>query len=318
MEMQPYMDLSTLQILKQCLDKNFYGFVVTQESTEISVINNNNEVLLKKFAVEKSITGLSQKSIQQYVFATRKFLDTIGKNYLDITSDDINIYLYGEMKRNVSKTGVENTRKFIKAFFTWLYENELIQKDIFKNIKNIKKEDKPKQFLTEEEVVLMRDNCQTKRELALIDFLYSTGVRVSECANLKIEDVDFMDGCVKIYGQKTRKWRRIYLNAQALKHLNDYINEKNIKSEYVFAVQNGKKTTCQTIEKIVKTIADRSGIKKKCTVHLFRKTLATRMKRMGVGVEVIAEILGHSSSATTEKYYMSISDEQIKRACLTL
>ena len=131
--------------------------------------------------------------------------------------------LVKETKGN-SNTTINNNRKFIKPFFKWLYENEFIKKDIFMKIKPIKFEDKQKEFLTEHEIVNLRDTCGNDvRALALIDFLLSTGVRVSECSNLKKQDVDFNNGSVRVYATKTKQWRKVYKIETKRRRLSYYL-----------------------------------------------------------------------------------------------
>ena len=185
-------------------------------------------------------------------------------------------------------------------------------------IKPIKRQEKQKEFLTDNEIVHLRDACQNdKRSLALVDFLLSTGVRVSECSNVKLEDVNLNTGEVNIYATKTGTWRKVYLDSNALKHLNDYLSSRADTCEYVFVNTRKKNNTTtrmrnSTIEKIIQKRCGTAQIRKKCTVHLFRKTLATRLYKRGMDIAVIAKILGHNSVRTTEKYYLTICDQDIK------
>lgn len=313
-----------LNAVKRCLDRNFHNVVITRSiSTKDDTIHNDtNEEMIKKFIFHKKLEGLSAKTIDQYTTHTRKLFSVTDKHYSDVTSNDISYYLSTLMMRGNSNTTINNNRKFIKPFFKWLYENEYIKKDIFMKIKAIKYKDKQKEYLTEHEIVNLRDAASDDvRALALIDFLISTGVRVSECSNVKISDVDFATGSVKIYATKTNQYRKVYLDSNANKHLRDYLASRNDSCEYLFANarRNAKgeitNMSANTIQQIIKGYCSKADIQKEsCTVHLFRKTLATRLKQRGVDLPIISKILGHNATSTTEKYYLSLLDEDIRYA----
>lgn len=320
MDMGNVIDSGELKVLKDCLHRNLYGVTLVKESTELTVADSiGNEELLTKFLFERKIEGLSNATLLQYKRETGRFFDIVNKHYSEIKPDDINYYLAILLGQHLSINSVDNARKFIKPFFKWLYENEYIMKDIFINIRPIKRVDKKKEFLTNEEITKVRDASRDDiRSLALIDFLISTGIRVSECSNLKISDVDFEKGEVNIYATKTNEWRKVYLDSNALKHLQDYLNMRTDSSPYLFAnsrcSHNGKisKMSKASIEKIIRRYCQKAEIKKHCTVHIFRKTLATRLYKRGMDITVIAKILGHKSVTTTEKYYLTILDSDIR------
>jgi len=304
--------------LKESLHRNLYGVKIEKQTTEIVVASQKtNEYMLKLFERDYRIAGKSEKTIMAYMRETLRFLQHTGKHFSGVTGDDINNYLAILLKTDISTTTVDNTRKYIKQFFNWLYENEYIEKNPFRRVRPIKRQEKKKEYLTEQEFVVIRDNCRNSKELALIEFLYSTGLRVSELTGLKVKDIDFMSGAVNIYAHKTNSWRKVYLEAGALKHLIDYINARKGQSEYVFC--NTRKSTDrygrmgnQSVENLIKSVCIRAGVDKHCTVHLFRKSLATRLYRKGADVAFIAYILGHKSTKTTEQYYLSLVDEDIR------
>lgn len=311
---------SELRVLKDCLHRSLYGVVLVEESTEITeIVKIENEELLKKFLFEKKIEGLSDATLSQYKRETERFLGQISKHYSEVKSDDVYFFLAILMGRKLSVNSVDNARKFIKPFFKWLYENEYINKDIFINIRPMKRIEKQKEYLTNEEIARVREVSQDDtRSLALIDFLLSTGIRVSECSNLKISDVDFMNGEASIYATKTNEWRKVYLDPNAIKHLQDYLNMRIDSSPYLFAnlrrSHSGEisRMSKNSIEKIISKHCRKANVNKHCTVHIFRKTLATRLYKRGMDITAIARILGHSSVTTTEKYYLTVCDSHTK------
>lgn len=310
-----------LRSLRDCLYRSMYGLTIVEETTELSTKNiEGNDAMIKKFVFSRKIEGLSNETLIQYKRETERFFEFIGKHYSEVKSDDINYYLSYLMSKHLSVNTIDNSRKFIKPFFKWLYENEYIRKDVFLHTRPIKRVEKQKEFLTNEEVTKVRDASQGDvRSLALIDFLLSTGVRVSECSNLKISDVDFLKGEVNIYATKTKEWRKVYLDSNALKHLQDYLNTRIDTSPYLFVnIRKSPRGILRnmsnvSIEDIVHRCCNKANIlNKHCTVHLFRKTLATRLYKRGMDITVIAKILGHKNVTTTEKYYLTICEQDIK------
>ena len=315
--MLPYLNPDQINLLSATLVKELYNYDLVEKTTDIVKYSNLdiNEIFLKKFAIEKRVQGMSEKTIYQYIRATKNFLDKINKEFKYVTKDDVTYYFALLMKENkITNTSLDNLRRCISSFFKWCTENDYIEKNPFRSIKRIKQEKKIKEILTDSDIVLLKDNCHTLREKALIDFLCATGVRVSELRQVKIKDIDFLTGEVKIYGEKTRTWRKAYLNANAIKHVQDYINDrKYFTSEYLFCSSRYpyNMTCVQTIEIEIQKIAKRANLQKHCTVHLFRRTLATQLYRKGMDMKYIAKLLGHSVDVL-EKCYLILDDDNVK------
>ena len=314
--MIPYLNPNQINLLSASLTKELYEYKLVKDCNEIvACYDSINETFLRKFEIEKHVQGMSNKTIYQYISATRKFLNTIQKDFQHVTKDDVTYYLALIIKSgSMNNTSLDNTRRFISPFFSWCCDNDYISKNPFNGIKRIKQDKKIKEILSDKDIVLLRDTCKdNKRDLALIDLLLSTGIRVSELTNLKVENVDFNTGEITIYGEKTRTWRKVYLSMDAIKHLSDYIIDREHNSEYLFN-SNKKpygKTCNQSIEKKLKSIAERANVSKHCTVHLFRRTLATRLYKKGLDMKYIASLMGHNVR-TLEECYLIISDEEIK------
>lgn len=311
------LDSKQLQKLEIVLNNNLYGKQISNECTELSTYNDDNDYILRVFAANKKLENLSDKSITQYVRTTRNMLLTLNKNYKDITSDDIKYYLALYQSRNkASINTLVNTKRFISAFYTWAEEEDYITKNPTKNIKNIKQIHKEKEYMSEDEIEHIRDACNTKREIALVNFLLSVGCRVSELESLNISDINFDDDSLTIYGSKTKTYRKAYLNASAKLHLRSYLMSRNDDSEALFVSSKGShnRLGVSSIQRELQSIAIRAGVKKHVTVHLFRKTFATRMSSAGVRIEVIKELLGHANISVTEKNYVTINKDDIKSA----
>lgn len=320
MEMTDVIGHEELIKLKRCMDRNFYGYTVISDTTEIVYKEDRtNESMLEEFRFKRGLEGTSAKTLEQYVRETKRFFEIVPKHYKEVTSDDVQYYLYKLMEMGtMSATSIDNARKFLKPFFKWLYENEKIPKDIFLKIKPIKRIEKQKEFLTDNEVVVIRDCCKNDiKALALIDTLLATGLRVSECSKLKISDIDFEKEEINVYSTKTNKWRKVYLDSNAKTHLLDYLKSRNDDSPYVFinSKRSGGKLTNMkncSIEKLIQKYCEKAKINRHCTVHLFRKTMATNLYRHGMDMTIIAKLLGHTSVKTTERHYLSIREVDIK------
>lgn len=239
-----------------------------------------------------------------------------NKSVREISKEDITFYLIKLQKRGLTENTLINERRYLRTFFKWLHDNDYIDKNPFSKIKNpIKQPFVKKTILTEQEIVLMRDSCSNIKELALFDFLLSTGVRVGELINLKITDVNWQNGTVYVFASKTNKARNTYLDAMALKHLIDYrrsLPQEKIKCDNLFLSRIYSPLSAEGAEYLLHKISVKANIDKKITVHVFRKTFATRMIRAGAKASSVQNILGHKNYATTEKYYLEITEDDAK------
>lgn len=316
------MDLTTEQCqrLKNCLDIVLHQYDISKSTTEVAcLMEDDNYKYLKRFEIDMRIQGLSEKSITNYVRETKKMLEFFGKNFRNITKDDISYYLAILIRKGLSNNTVDNTRKFIKAFYNWCTYNEIIERNPFLKIKCIKRSPIKKETLTEHEIESMRDACTTKRDIAMVDFLNSTGLRVSEFTSLKLNDLDLSTGKCTVFSEKTDTTRNVFLDAKALKHICDYRNElikRGINSEYIFTrernIKNNKPLDNNTVEKRLQKIASNANVNKHVTVHTFRKTFASKCSRKGMSPTTICSLLGHSDFTTTAKYYININNEDVK------
>lgn len=311
------LDSRQLQKLENALNSNLHGKQISNECTELSTYTDDNDYILKVFAANKKLENLSDKSIAQYVRTTRNMLLTINKNYKDVTTEDIKYYLamYQQTKK-VSMNTLANTKRFISAFYVWAEEEDYIPKNPTKKIKNIKQVQKEKEYLTEDEVERIRNACETKREIAMVNFLLSVGCRVSELESLNIQDIDFQAESLSIYASKTKEYRTGYLNASAKLHLRNYIMSRDDSNEALFVASKGKhnRLGVSSIQRELQAIARRADVTKHVTVHLFRKTFATRLSAAGVRIEIIQQLLGHADISVTERNYVTISEENVRAA----
>ena len=305
-------------VIKECLQSVLYKYDFSPIETSVATLSEqNNTYFLKLFMADMIAEGKSKKTIAQYIRSARTMLETVGKDFREVTKEDITIYILELGRRGLTNSSIDNERKFVKAFFNWAVFNDYLQSNPFLKIKGGKRNPIKKEILTDIEIEIIKDACVTNRERALIDFLISTGVRISECETVLMSNINLENGECRIFAHKTSEWRMVYLDARALKHLCDYraeLQTRGRSSEYVFlAKHKDERLQKYGIQSLLKEIISRTSITRKVTVHTFRKTLASKLTKKGMRPEYVAMILGHKNFATTQRYYASIDQSDIHR-----
>jgi len=254
-----------------------------------------------KLRTELKIRGFSPLTVRNYSFFVEKFLARIGKKPGKVDSDDVKLYL-SEMFDTKSKNTIMLAAASLKFFFT-----EILKKE-FGDVKMPKKDKKLPEVLTKEEVRNLIDSADNKKSRLLISFLYSTGLRVSELVNLKVDHIDFNENTGWVRAGKGSKDRLFALSSDLAGNLKEYLSGR----ENVYAFSKSKPLTTRNIQKIIKMTKDRAEIKKKVTPHTLRHSFATHLLENGTDIRVIQAMLGHSSLNTTQMY-THVSSEQIKK-----
>lgn len=311
----PFFAAAQLQIIEGVIVKRLYDVDLSNQCTDLSTYLDDNEYILEVFAANKKLENLSDKSIAQYVSATRMMLNTLNKNYRDITTNDIKYYLVMyQQRRKITVNTVVNLKRFLGAFFSWAQEEEYIDRNPVAAIRGIKTIDKPIEYLTPDEVEAMRDACQTAREKALVDLLLSTGLRVSELEGLTLDTVNLTAKEAVVYMPKTRKYKTVFISAKACRHLRDYIGSRTTGPVFLSERKPYGMMHKEAFQRELQAVASRAGLHKHVTVHLLRKTFATMMLQNGCALETISELLGHANTAMTQKHYACCYKEDIKAA----
>ncbi|MEM4259361.1 MAG: tyrosine-type recombinase/integrase [Candidatus Pacearchaeota archaeon] len=256
---------------------------------------------LEKLRTELKIRGFSQLTARNYSFFVEKFLKKTNKPADQLNEDDAKAYL-AELFDTKSKNTVMLAAAAIKFFF-----KEILCKE-FVNVKMPKKDSKLPEVLTKEEVKKMIDSSDNQKSRLIISLLYSTGLRVSELVNLKIDDINFSDKSGWVRRGKGAKDRLFVLPESLCKELQEYLNGK----EHKFVFSKEKPLTTRNIQKIIKGTRIRAGISKKVTPHTLRHSFATHLLEQGTDIRLIQAMLGHSSLSTTQ-VYTHVSSEQIKK-----
>ena len=297
-EMAEYLNIAQMKKLQEVLLKNLSENSVTK--SEVSNIE-----YLQMFLEAKKIEGCSERTLQYYQVTVERFLQNVSTPIRKTATEEIRSYLSDYQKiNNCSKVTVDNIRRNISSFFSWLEEEDYILKSPMRRIHKIKTKQQVKEIISDEAIEQLRDHCTCARDLAVIDLLYSTGIRVGELVNLDISDVDFEARECVVFG-KGDKERRVYFDAKAKLHLQKYLASRSDSNPALFVTLNAphNRLKISGIEIRLRELGRRVNLIK-IHPHKFRRTMATRAIDKGMPIEQVQKILGHSQIDTTMQYAM--------------
>lgn len=267
---------------------------------------------IKLFLAGKRLEGLSELTLKGYALDLRIFAEHIQKATAEITTADIRTYL-GEFNR-LKSSSLSSKLSVLKSFFSWLTSEDILLKDPTKRIKPPKKEKRMPKALTVEELEMIREACRTPRERAMIEVYYATGARLTEVQQLNRDDIDWQTMSVQVVG-KGNKERTVYLSFKAVYHLKKYLMRRIDNESALFITERKpyRRLSNRGIQREVKQIAERSGVKKNVHPHIFRHTFATLLLNNGADLVSVQGLLGHEDPATTQ-IYAQVTDEKKKSA----
>lgn len=297
----------------KAIERTLYRCLKNKEIREKKVVlpKDNNEAL-DFFIAAKKIEGCSIKSLNYYYTTLVKMLDKVNVIYFSITTEDIRTYLSDYQENSgVSKATIDNMRRIISSFFSWLENEDYIMKSPARRIRKVRVGKIVKEIYTEENIELMRQNCKNVRDLAIIDMLYSTGMRVGELVRLNISDIDFENKECVVLG-KGNKQRKVYFDAKTKIHLQQYLNSRKDTDPALFVSQlyPYNRLKISGVEIALRKIGEKLHISK-VHPHKFRRTLATKAIDKGMPIEQVQHLLGHTKIDTTLGYAM-VDDENVK------
>ena len=297
-QMSEYLSIAQMKKLQEVMLDAFSGKI--EKRKQIS-----NQEYLKMFLAAKTIEGCSKRTIQYYRVTIEKMLTVMNQPIRKITTEDMRSYLSQYQEWNgCSKVTVDNVRRNISSFFSWLEEENYILKSPMRRIHKIKTNQQVKEIITDEDIERLRDSCSCKRDLAMIDLLYSTGIRVGELVNLNISDVDFEARECVVFG-KGGKERKVYFDAKSKLHLQAYLSSRVDDNEALFVTLDAPhdRLKISGVEIRIRSLG-RSNNMTRIHPHKFRRTMATRAIDKGMPIEQVQKILGHSQIDTTMQYAM--------------
>ena len=272
----------------------------------------NNEEALNLFVDAKRIEGCSEKSLKYYRTTLILILKDIDKEYFLINTEDLRSFLskYKE-NNNVSKTTIDNIRRIISTFFSWLENEDYISKSPCRRIHKVRTGKVVKEVYSDETIELIKQSTTNKRDLAIIEFLISTGIRVGELVRLNINDIDFENKECVVLG-KGNKQRKVYFDAKTKIHLKQYLDSRNDNNNALFVstLKPYDRLEISGVEIMLRKIGKKIGIDK-VHPHKFRRTLATKAIDKGMPIEQVQHLLGHSKIDTTLEYAM-VDDNNVK------
>lgn len=295
-EMADYLSIAQMKKLQEVLIKN-----ISEDEPKKEQIPNEN--YLKMFIDAKRIEGCSERTLQYYNLTVSQLLSFVTVPVRKMTTDEIRGYLAEYQQRNnCSKVTVDNVRRNISSFFSWLEEEDYILKSPMKRIHKIKTKQPVKEIISDEMIERLRDNCKCVRDLAMIDLLYSTGIRVGELVGLNISDINFEERECVVYG-KGDKERKVYFDAKAKLHLQNYIEGRQDNNPALFITLDAPydRLKISGVEIRVRELGRKLQMDK-IHPHKFRRTMASRAIDKGMPIEQVQKILGHSQIDTTMQY----------------
>ncbi|WP_405381345.1 site-specific tyrosine recombinase/integron integrase [Phascolarctobacterium sp.] len=306
LKMASYLDVAQLDKLKNvlldCLSGMHLEVVSENDKLEDAV---SNAEYLARFISAKRVEGCSEKTLRYYSVTITRLLSTIKHSVAVVTTDDLRSYLSNyEQERKCSKNNIDNIRRILSTFFSWLEDESYIIKSPVRRIRKIKTSKTVKETYTDEALEIMRDKCRCLRDLAIIDLLASTGMRVGELVRLNRDDIDFENRECVVLG-KGNKERPVYFDARTKIHLKNYLASRNDSNQALFVslVHPYNRLEISGVEIRLRKLGRELGINK-VHPHKFRRTLATKAIDKGMPIEQVQRLLGHAQIDTTMQYAM--------------
>jgi len=287
--------------LEEVLEYAFYGIEIIKTDNDEEKQTDYSDI----FVSAKRVEGCSERTLNYYKTTIDNMLNSVNKKVNNIETDDLRKYLADyQLNNQCSKVTIDNVRRILSSFFAWLEDEDYIIKSPTRRIHKIKTMKTVKETYSDEELEEMRDSCDEIRDLALIDFLSSTGVRVGELVNLNIKDIDFENRSCVVLG-KGSKQREVYFDARTKIHLQNYLSTRtdNNQALFVSLLHPFNRLKISGVEIRLRELGNKININR-VHPHKFRRTMATKAIDKGMPIEQVQVLLGHSKIDTTLEYAM--------------
>lgn len=305
--MAEYLSIEQLKKLQEVILKELSENEVSKEEVP-------NVEYLKLFLNAKQMEGCSTRTIQYYRVTVEHFINDMEHSVRKINTEQIRDYLVRYQKiNNCSKVTIDNIRRNLSSFFSWLEEEDYILKSPMRRIHKIRTRTVVKETISDEDIEKLRDHCSELRDIAMLDLLYSTGIRVGELVNLDIKDVNFEQRECVVFG-KGDKERRVYFDAKAKIHLKRYLASRTDNNPALFVTLGAphNRLKISGVEIRIRELGRSLGLDR-IHPHKFRRTMATRAIDKGMPIEQVQKILGHSQIDTTMQYAI-VNQNNVKNA----
>ena len=305
-DMLAYLDNGQAEQLRRVLRHNLSGYEIQRKTDSTAEdVSKENARLTGAFLSAKRIEGCSEKSLSYYRKTIETMSEKIGKGITHITTNDLRSYLTEyQAERKSSKVTIDNIRRILSSFFSWLEDEDYILKSPVRRIHKVKTAVTIKETYTDEALETMRDHCDSLRDLALIDMLASTGMRVGELVLLNRDDINFEERECVVFG-KGSKERMVYFDARTKIHLQNYLAQRTDSNNALFVSLKARYERLQIggVESRLRELGKRLALSR-VHPHKFRRTLATMAIDKGMPVEQLQRLLGHQRIDTTLQYAM--------------
>lgn len=301
----PHLKPEDLSSISSAFDIVSQSYSISKAETHLAVLGREQMLkLIKTYIVVKKMEGLSENTIDRYLLYLNQFMLFARKPIDELTGNDIRMFLFEyQESHSVTNRTLDGIRSIVCTFLRWAAAEHYIPNNPSETIKAIRYEEKPRKALEQIELERLRRACKTPRDLAIVETIYSTGCRVSELINIKLNDINWETHSVELFG-KGKKHRTSFLNAKAEIAIREYLNTRKKESIYLINGERGQeKLKKEAIERIVRLITKRSMIQsKKITPHVLRHTTATQALKNGMPITDIQKLLGHENISTTMIY----------------
>lgn len=313
-KMRPHLGKTQMSILEDTLKEITFGLEIKEEETALANMDRTNDYIIELFRVKKA--KLSPKTMEQYVRHVGYLLAVIQKPLTMMLEADIERFLRVYKRRGAANQTVNNCRGFLAAFFGWMRKSKLIAENPVENVDKHKVPVKMIEHLEPEQWEKLKTGCTTTRDRALLEFLRCTAMRDGEVPAVRICDVDWYEGKLVIFGEKSQRYRLVCIDRVAKEYLMKYLAERGCDTrsrEPLFVASRGSRTalTKSGIYSSIKDIAKRAKMTVNVYPHLIRKTTATNIVRRGGTTDDAGDYLGHAEKNTAGQFYTYKSEDHI-------
>ena len=305
------LDVEEIRKIMQQVDRAAAGYVIEKKPTDLIVPAEAAPRMVRQYIASKMMEGISGLTVENYKRTLMQFFSYIRKAPEEVEPNDIRMFLYDYQMRpgkKISQATANNYLRYIKYFFNWCQDSELISKNPGKSIGSIKCEKKHREAMSRHDLILLMNACRTDKEKAIINTFFATGCRISEAVGMKTEDINWRAKTIHVFG-KGKKYRDVFFNDAAEIAMRTYLNSRTQQSPYLFASDREndrqRQMTTAGMRAAIGKICERAGIDAMSvhvTPHVIRHTTATLALNAGMPVEQVQQMLGHSQIETTMKY----------------